>query len=47
MALARILAIKPKILLLDEPLSDLDGVIKETIKKKIKAITREYKLTTI
>ncbi|WP_298842199.1 ABC transporter ATP-binding protein [Clostridium sp.] len=46
-ALARTLAIKPKILLLDEPLSALDGVIKETIKEKIKAITREYKLTTI
>jgi iron(III) transport system ATP-binding protein len=46
-ALARTLATKPKILLLDEPLSALDGVIKETIKEKIKAITREYKLTTI
>lgn len=46
-ALARTLAIKPKILLLDEPLSALDGVIKETIKGKIKAITREFKLTTI
>lgn len=46
-ALARTLATKPKILLLDEPLSALDGVIKETIKERIKAITREYKLTTI
>ncbi|MGH4137785.1 ABC transporter ATP-binding protein [Clostridium sp.] len=46
-ALARTLATKPKILLLDEPLSALDGVIKETIKEKIKAITRQYKLTTI
>ncbi|MBU3112301.1 ABC transporter ATP-binding protein [Clostridium lacusfryxellense] len=46
-ALARTLAIKPKILLLDEPLSALDGVIKETIKEKIKAITKEFKLTTI
>lgn len=46
-ALARTLVTKPKILLLDEPLSALDGVIKETIKEKIKAITRKYNLTTI
>ena len=46
-ALARTLAIKPKILLLDEPLSALDGVIKETIKARIKAITKQYNLTTI
>ena len=38
---------KPKILLLDEPLSALDGVIKESIKSKIKEIAREFSLTTI
>mgnify|MGYP002659126848 FL=1 len=38
---------KPKILLLDEPLSALDGVIKESIKQKIKEIARDFKLTTI
>ncbi len=38
---------KPKILLLDEPLSALDGVIKESIKERIKTIAREYHLTTI
>ena len=46
-ALARTLATKPKILLLDEPLSALDGVIKETVKERIQAITKRYKLTTI
>lgn len=46
-SIARTLVMKPKILLLDEPLSALDGVIKESIKERIKSIAREYKLTTI
>lgn len=46
-ALARTMVMKPKILLLDEPLSALDGVIKESIKDRIKTIAREYDLTTI
>lgn len=46
-ALARTMVMKPKILLLDEPLSALDGVIKESIKAKIKEIAREFNLTTI
>ncbi|MDO4678514.1 MAG: ABC transporter ATP-binding protein [Eubacteriales bacterium] len=46
-ALARTMVMKPKILLLDEPLSALDGVIKESIKSKIKEIAREFELTTI
>lgn len=46
-ALARTLVTKPKVLLLDEPLSALDGVIKESIKDRIKSIARQYKLTTI
>lgn len=46
-ALARTLVMKPRILLLDEPLSALDGVIKESIKSRIKTIAREYNLTTI
>lgn len=46
-ALARTLVMKPKILLLDEPLSALDGVIKESIKAKIKEIARDLNLTTI
>ena len=46
-ALARTMVMKPKILLLEEPLSALDGVIKESIKEKIKQIVRDYHLTTI
>lgn len=46
-ALARTLVMKPRILLLDEPLSALDGVIKESIKQKIKQIACDFKLTTI
>lgn len=46
-ALARTMVMKPRILLLDEPLSALDGVIKESIKDRIRTIAREYNLTTI
>lgn len=46
-ALARTMVMKPRILLLDEPLSALDGVIKESIKDRIKTIAQEYNLTTI
>lgn len=46
-ALVRTMVMKPKILLLDEPLSALDGVIKESIKEKIKTIAKEFHLTTI
>lgn len=46
-ALARTLVVKPRVLLLDEPLSALDGVIKESIKHKIMQIVGQYNLTTI
>ena len=45
--LARTMVMKPQILLLDEPLSALDGVIKESIKDRIKTIAKEFHLTTI
>ncbi|MBO0449887.1 ABC transporter ATP-binding protein [Enterococcus sp. MJM12] len=46
-ALGRTLVMKPEILLLDEPLSALDGVIKESIKEKIQMIAKTLQLTTI
>ena len=46
-ALARTMVMKPKILLLAEPLSALDGVIKESIKETIVRIAKDFNLTTI
>ncbi|MGG5331870.1 ABC transporter ATP-binding protein [Enterococcus sp. AZ163] len=46
-ALGRTLVMKPDLLLLDEPLSALDGVIKESIKEKIQEIARKLSLTII
>lgn len=46
-ALARTLVMKPRLLLLDEPLSALDGLIKESIKDRIKTIARQFELTTL
>lgn len=46
-ALARTLVMQPKLLLLDEPLSALDGMMKESIKERIKAIAKTYHLSTL
>lgn len=46
-AIARTLVMRPRVLLLDEPLSALDGVIKESIKARIQAIAKQFNLTTI
>ncbi len=46
-ALARALAIRPKVLLLDEPLSALDAKIRVSLRQDIRAIQRELGITAI
>jgi iron(III) transport system ATP-binding protein len=46
-ALARALAIQPNLLLLDEPLSNLDAKLRLETRGEIKKIQRELKITTI
>ncbi len=47
MALARALAIKPQVLLLDEPLSALDAKIRVSLREEIRALQRKLGITTI
>ena len=46
-ALARSLVVKPRILLLDEPLSALDAKIRKYLRQQIRDIQKEMNLTTI
>jgi putative spermidine/putrescine transport system ATP-binding protein len=46
-ALARALAIKPQVLLLDEPLSALDAKIRVSLRDEIRAVQRSLGITTI
>jgi putative spermidine/putrescine transport system ATP-binding protein len=46
-ALARALAIKPQVLLLDEPLSALDAKIRVSLREEIRSLQRNLGITTI
>jgi putative spermidine/putrescine transport system ATP-binding protein len=46
-ALARALAVRPKLLLLDEPLSALDAKIRVSLRQEIRAIQQQLGITTI
>jgi putative spermidine/putrescine transport system ATP-binding protein len=46
-ALARALAVKPQVLLLDEPLSALDAKIRVSLREEIRSVQRELGITTV
>jgi len=46
-ALARVLALEPEVLLLDEPFSDIDNFRKNSLRRKLFAYVKEKQITTI
>jgi putative spermidine/putrescine transport system ATP-binding protein len=46
-ALARAIAVKPQVLLLDEPLSALDAKIRVSLREEIRSLQKELGITTI
>ncbi|MCC6890522.1 MAG: ABC transporter ATP-binding protein [Hyphomicrobiales bacterium] len=47
LALARALVMEPQLLLLDEPLSNLDAKLRDAMRTELKRLQREFNLTTI
>lgn len=46
-AVARSLAIEPKVLLLDEPMSNLDAVLRDKMREEIRTLQQKLKITTL